>query len=84
MAYKNYIVHFMGRIVHDNAALVRGLPETARTATFLLFTAGLADGVLMPFFALWARSEGGIRVGFVGLLLACDAGGDRRVSRRPC
>ena len=65
---------FIYRIIQDNAALVRGMPRSARTATFLLFAAGLADGVLMPFFALWARSEGGISVAYVGLLLACYAG----------
>ena len=67
---------FIYRIIQDNAALVRGMPRSARTATFLLFAAGLADGVLMPFFALWARSEGGISVAYVGLLLACYAGGE--------
>lgn len=69
-------VAYIYRIIRNNAAIVRGMPPPARTATFLFFAAGLADGVLMPFFALWARSEGGVSLGFVGLLLACYAGGE--------
>jgi MFS family permease len=60
----------------------------------LFFVAGLADGVLMPFFALWAQNDAGIPVEYIGLLLGCYAGGELlatpfvggiadRVGRRP-
>lgn len=60
----------------------------------LFFAAGFADGVLMPFFALWAQREGGIATAHIGLLLGCYAGGELlatpllggiadRVGRRP-
>jgi len=35
---------------------------------FLFFIAGLADGVLMPFFALWAQLDAGIPTEYIGLL----------------
>jgi DHA1 family tetracycline resistance protein-like MFS transporter len=42
----------------------------------LFFCAGFADGVLIPFFPLWARSEAGVPVGLIGLLFGCYAGGE--------
>jgi MFS family permease len=42
----------------------------------LFFLAGLAESVMMPFFALWARTDGHIPTAFIGLLLACYAGGE--------
>jgi DHA1 family tetracycline resistance protein-like MFS transporter len=69
-------VTFYNRILLANIAVVRGMPPAARVATALFFVAGLADGTLLPFFALWARGEGGVPVEFVGLLLACYAGGE--------
>ncbi|GFZ87726.1 MFS transporter [Dyella caseinilytica] len=45
-------------------------------AMCLYFLAGLADGALMPFFALWAQHEAHIPLRFIGLLLACYAGGE--------
>ena len=61
---------------------------------FLFFAAAVADGILMPFFALWAYKVAGIPIEFIGLLLACYAGGELlatpfvggiadRVGRRP-
>ena len=87
-------VTFFNRILLANIAIVRGMPPAARVAISLFFVAGLADGTLLPFFALWARGEGGVPVEFVGLLLACYAGGELiatpvvggiadRVGRRP-
>ncbi|MBE1160897.1 MFS transporter [Dyella acidiphila] len=63
-------------------------------AMCLYFMAGLADGAMMPFFALWAQQEAHIPIRFIGLLLACYAGGELlatpllggiadRVGRRP-
>ena len=75
-------------------ARARGLPLSAKVALFLFFTAGFADGVLVPFFALWAQREGGVATAHIGLLLGCYAGGELlatplvggiadRVGRRP-
>jgi DHA1 family tetracycline resistance protein-like MFS transporter len=54
----------------------------------------VADGILMPFFALWAHKDAGIPIEYIGLLLGCYAGGELlatpfvggiadRVGRRP-
>ncbi len=64
------------RVLSANLALVRAMPRPARIAVLILFAAGLADGVLMPFFALWAMQSGGIQTAYIGLLLACYAGGE--------
>ncbi|MGB7034976.1 MAG: MFS transporter, partial [Xanthobacteraceae bacterium] len=72
----------------------RNLPRPAAVGLFIFFAAGLADGVLMPFFALWAQQEAGIPIQYIGLLLGCYAGGELlatpfvggiadRVGRRP-
>jgi MFS transporter, DHA1 family, tetracycline resistance protein len=61
---------------------------------FLFFTAAVADGILMPFFALWAHKVAGIGIEYIGLLLGCYAAGELlatpfvggiadRVGRRP-
>jgi DHA1 family tetracycline resistance protein-like MFS transporter len=66
----------------------------ARIGLFLFFCAGFADGEMVPFFPLWARSQAGIPVGYIGLLFACYASGELlatpflggiadRVGRRP-
>ncbi|WP_445679321.1 MDR family MFS transporter [Radicibacter daui] len=75
-------------------ALFRHLPTAARVGLFLFFVAGFSDGMLMPFFALWASREAGIPTGAIGLLLGCYAGGELlatplvggiadRIGRRP-
>jgi MFS family permease len=69
-------------------------PRAARVGMFLFFAAAAADGILMPFFALWAHKVAGIEIEFIGLLLGCYAGGELlatpfvggiadRVGRRP-
>ena len=63
-------------IVPSTVALLRQLPRAGRVGLFLFFAAGLADGVLMPFFALWAQREAGIATEYIGLLLGCYAGGE--------
>jgi MFS family permease len=74
--------------------LLRALPTPAKTAVLLFFLAGLADGTLTPFFALWAQKEAGVPTEYIGLLLGCYAGGEilaapfiggiaDRVGRRP-
>ena len=56
--------------------LLRDLPTPACIGLFIFFVAGLADGVLMPFFALWAHQDAGIPIEYIGLLLGCYAGGE--------
>src|SRR5580704_9560819 len=69
-------------------------PGPAQVGMFLFFAAAVADGILMPFFALWAHKVAGIPIEFIGLLLGCYAGGELlatpfvggiadRVGRRP-
>jgi MFS transporter, DHA1 family, tetracycline resistance protein len=69
-------------------------PVAARVGMGLFFAAAVADGILMPFFALWAHKVAGIPIEFIGLLLGCYAGGELlatpfvggiadRVGRRP-
>ena len=73
---------------------LRPSPQPATLAVFLFFLIGFADGSMMPFFALWAHDQAGVPVAYVGLLLACYAGGELlatpaiggiadRVGRRP-
>jgi MFS family permease len=73
---------------------VRTTPGAARVGLFLFFVASMADGTLMPFFALWAHKDAGIPIEYIGLLLGCYAGGELlatpfvggiadRVGRRP-
>jgi MFS family permease len=69
-------------------------PRAAQVGMFLFFAAAVADGILMPFFALWAHKVAGIPIELIGLLLGCYAGGELlatpfvggiadRVGRRP-
>jgi DHA1 family tetracycline resistance protein-like MFS transporter len=69
-------------------------PKAARVGMFLFFAAAVADGILMPFFALWAHRDAGIPIEYIGLLLGCYAGGELlatpfvggiadRIGRRP-
>lgn len=57
-------------------ALLRGLPRPAQIGLLLFFLAGFGDGVLMPFFAIWAQNDAGIPIEYIGLLLGCYAGGE--------
>lgn len=69
-------------------------PRAARIGMLVYFAAAAADGILMPFFALWAHRVAGVPVEYIGLLLGCYAGGELvatpfvggiadRVGRRP-
>jgi MFS family permease len=64
------------KLLSSTFAALRGLPRPARIGLFIFFVAGLADGVLMPFFALWAQQTAGVPVEYIGLLLGCYAGGE--------
>ena len=65
----------MTKLLHPFAFLST-LPAPVRVSAFVFLAAGLADGVLMPFFAIWAVNEAGIPIAAVGSLLACYAGGE--------
>jgi DHA1 family tetracycline resistance protein-like MFS transporter len=69
-------------------------PRAAQVGMVLFFGAAVADGILMPFFALWAHKDAGIPIEYIGLLLGCYAGGELlatpfvggiadRIGRRP-
>jgi MFS family permease len=84
----------ISNFLSSSIALLRAAPRPARVGLFLFFAAGLADGVLVPFFALWAQQEAGISTQYIGLLFGCYAGGELlatpfvggiadRVGRRP-
>lgn len=54
----------------------RHAPIAALVGLFLFMCAGLADGVLTPFFALWAKTQVGHSTQYIGLLLACYSSGE--------
>jgi DHA1 family tetracycline resistance protein-like MFS transporter len=51
-------------------------PNAVLTGLFLFVCVGFADGVLTPFFALWAKMQLGSSTRYIGLLLACYSGGE--------
>jgi hypothetical protein len=53
------------KILTSAIALFRSAPAPARVGLFLFFVAGLADGVLMPFFALWAHRDAGVPLAYI-------------------
>ena len=67
---------FAYKFFSSQFALLRALPRPARVSLFLFFAAALADGVLLPFFGLWAQKEGGVSTAHIGLLFGCYAGGE--------
>lgn len=82
------------KILASAPATFANAPHAARVGMLMFFAAAVADGILMPFFALWAHKDAGIPIEFIGLLLACYAGGELlatpfvggiadRVGRRP-
>jgi MFS transporter, DHA1 family, tetracycline resistance protein len=82
------------KILMSAPAMFANAPSAARVGMLLFFAAAVADGILMPFFALWAHKDAGIPIEFIGLLLGCYAGGELlatpfvggiadRVGRRP-
>jgi MFS family permease len=87
-------VNTLFRILLSAPATFARAPGPARVGMMLFFAAAVADGILMPFFALWAHKDAGIPIEYVGVLLGCYAGGELlatpflggiadRVGRRP-
>jgi len=64
------------KILASAPATFANAPHAARVGMLMFFAAAVADGILMPFFALWAHKDAGIPIEFIGLLLACYAGGE--------
>lgn len=52
------------------------LPPAARSAILICFCFGFADGVILPFLAIWAEQSAQLPVSFVGPLLACYSAGE--------
>lgn len=52
------------------------LPPAAWSALALCFCVGFADGVILPFLALWAEQSAHVSPRYVGPLLACYAAGE--------
>jgi MFS transporter, DHA1 family, tetracycline resistance protein len=82
------------KILISAPSIFASAPGPARVGMLLFFAAAVADGILMPFFALWAHKDAGIPIEYIGLLLGCYAGGELlatpfvggiadRVGRRP-
>ncbi len=87
------MVRFLKSFTSAIGTFIRA-PGAARVGMFLFFAAAVADGILMPFFALWAYKIAHIPIELIGLLLGCYAGGELlatpfvggiadRVGRRP-
>jgi MFS family permease len=87
-------VNVFAKIRTSAAATLRSAPGAVRVGPFLFFVTNVADGTLMPFFAIWAHTDGGIPFEYIGLLLGCYAGGELlatpfvggiadRIGRRP-
>jgi MFS family permease len=55
---------------------LRAIPPPVTLGLLLFFCAGFADGMLIPFFPLWASEEADIPVGAIGVLFGCYAGGE--------
>src|SRR5271170_5360890 len=64
------------KILADGIAAFGQAPVAARIGMLLFFAASAADGILMPFFALWAHQVAGIPIVYIGVLLGCYAGGE--------
>ena len=52
------------------------LKNPAALAALLFLFIGIADGVMLPFFALWAQGDAGVPVAWIGVLFGCYAGGE--------
>jgi MFS family permease len=59
-----------------NASFLSSLKHPASIAALLFLFISIGDGVMLPFFALWARQEAGIPVAWIGVLFGCYAGGE--------
>jgi DHA1 family tetracycline resistance protein-like MFS transporter len=69
------VIRFLKSFTSAITTFIRA-PGAARVGMFLFFAAAVSDGILMPFFALWAHKIAGIPIEFIGLLLGCYAGGE--------
>jgi len=63
-------------IIRKLSSFVARLPVPARVSVVIFFLAAVADGALMPFFALWALKIAHVEVAWIGVLFGCYAGGE--------
>jgi MFS family permease len=52
------------------------LRKPASIAALLFLFISIGDGVMLPFFALWAQKDAGVPVAWIGVLFGCYAGGE--------
>jgi len=50
--------------------------KPAYLAALLFLFISIGDGVMLPFFALWAQKDAGVPVAWIGMLFGCYAGGE--------
>ena len=50
--------------------------KPASIAALLFLFISIGDGVMLPFFALWAQKDAGVPVAWIGVLFGCYAGGE--------
>jgi ABC-type tungstate transport system substrate-binding protein len=68
---RSFVVNLLPTTILSRVAALRAVPRAALVAVCLFFFVGFSDGAMMPFFALWARTEAAIPTQYIGLLLAC-------------
>ncbi|KLD73608.1 hypothetical protein Y886_37085, partial [Xanthomonas hyacinthi DSM 19077] len=52
------------------------LRKPASLAALLFLFISIGDGVMLPFFALWAQKDAGVPTAWIGVLFGCYAGGE--------
>jgi MFS family permease len=52
------------------------LRKPASIAALLFLFISIGDGVMLPFFALWAQKDAGVPTAWIGVLFGCYAGGE--------
>ena len=50
--------------------------KPASIAALLFLFISIGDGVMLPFFALWAQKDAGVPTAWIGVLFGCYAGGE--------
>jgi MFS family permease len=56
--------------------LLTFLRKPASIAALLFLFISIGDGVMLPFFALWAQKDAGVPTAWIGVLFGCYAGGE--------
>lgn len=56
--------------------LLTSFRKPASIAALLFLFISIGDGVMLPFFALWAQKDAGVPTAWIGVLFGCYAGGE--------